>query len=146
MHRFVRGALAGSVATVFMTVPILVAEKLGFIQNPPPREVSARAANRTDALPDSPKPIFSLVWPVAHLAYGAGVGGGFGLVRGVLPSSPVAAGLLVGGGVWAVSYVGYLPALGLYPPPSDDTSPRTVTMIVAHAIYGIALAEICDRL
>ncbi|HEU0164917.1 MAG TPA: DUF6789 family protein [Thermomicrobiales bacterium] len=146
MHRLTRGALAGGAATLLMSVPIVAAEKLGFFQNPPPREISARAANRTDALPDSPEPAFSLVWPVAHLAYGTGVGAGFGLVRRMLPSSPVVTGLIVGGGVWAISYAGYLPALGLYPPPSDDSPPRPVTMIVAHAVYGIALARIYDRL
>jgi hypothetical protein len=145
MNAFVRGTLAGIGGTVAMSVPVFASEKLGLFQTAPPVQISANFAAETPALPERGEEAFPAFWPVAHLSYGAAAGGLFGVLRRRLPSSAPAAGLLFGGVVWAAGYCGFLPALGLYPPPDKDAEPRVVTMIAAHAVYGVTTAILHDR-
>jgi len=42
-------------------------------------------------------------------------------------------------GVWAASYVGWIPALGLLPPPGKDNPRRAWTILTAHVVYGAIL-------
>jgi len=142
MNTMLRGAISGIVATVPMTVPIIVARRTGLIGAPPPVEISANIAARTDLLPERTHEGFPVAWIVAHFGYGAACGTLFALVAPRLPSAPVAKGLVFGELVWAVSYLGYLPAMKLYPAPDDDAPPRTVVMIAAHAVFGLALGHL----
>lgn len=88
----------------------------------------------------------SVAWMAAHEAYGMACGMGYVHVRPLMPSSPRVAGLIFGGAVWGVSYLGYLPALDLYPSPDDDSRSRLTVMVIAHAVFGIVLAEVEHRL
>jgi hypothetical protein len=49
-------------------------------------------------------------------------------------------------GVWAVSYLGYLPALGIRKSAKEDTPQRSAMMIVAHLVWGAALALGFERM
>jgi hypothetical protein len=64
----------------------------------------------------------------------------------VLPRSDLVAGLLFGGVVWGVSYIGLMPSLNLYPSAEDDSNQRQGVMIAAHAVFGTALANIEHQL
>ena len=56
---------------------------------------------------------------------------------------PLLAGPLFGAGLWAFSYVGWLPATGLYPPPTAEPSAGSGLMIPAHLIQtGTATAAV----
>ena len=81
-------------------------------------------------------------WVAAHLGFGAGAGIAYALGRSLFPRSRVLSGLAFGGAVWGISYVGLMPALGLYPAPDEDDPSRTAVMIAAHAVYGVTLAEV----
>src|SRR5680860_1178103 len=144
MHPALRGAVSGVVATVPQTIPIVAAQRLNLIRTPPPVQISDRIASLTDVLPERSEPGFTPVWLGAHIGYGAGCGVVYALVRRLLPRSVPVAGLIFGGGVWGVSYLGFLPALRLYPAPDDDSHPRVGVMILAHAVFGLALARV-DR-
>lgn len=144
--QIVRGAVAGIVGTILMTIPILVGRRLGLFHTPPPVEISANIARRTWLLPERSNPVFPLAWIGAHFAYGAASGVGFTLLRRYLPASPAQAGLLFGLGVWAISYLGYVPALHLYPDPEDDSRPRQAVMIFAHGVFGVSVAGTSQRL
>ena len=142
-----RGALAGALATVAMSGVIALGRALGLFQSPPPKQITANAAaTATDVVPAS-SPGFQATWMLAHLLYGAACGVAFALLRACLP-----AGLLRPGGlafgllVWAVSYLGLMPALKLYPWPWQDDPDRMATTIAAHAVFGLSLAEIDGRL
>ncbi len=146
MNQLVRGAFSGSVATVLMTVVIFGGQKLFGFHTPPPVEITRRVSRRVGISPPRSKEGFQVFWLAGHLAYGAACGVLFALVRRFLPPQPAPAGLIAGGTVWAVSYFGYLPSLSLYPWPEDDPDARTIVMIAAHAVYGVALAETEHRL
>lgn len=146
MHPILRGAISGVVATIPMTVPIVVAQRLNLFRTPPPVQISDTIASITGILPERSERGFTPVWLGAHLGYGAGSGAVYALARRFLPGSTLATGLIFGCAVWGVSYVGYLPALHLYPSPDDDSQPRTAVMMLAHAIFGIVLAGLDRRL
>lgn len=142
MNAILRGTLSGIVATVPMTVPIIMARRTGLIGTPPPVEISANVAARTDLLPERTGWDLPVTWIAAHFSYGAACGTIYALVAPRLLSSPAVKGLVFGELVWAVSYLGYLPAMKLYPAPDDDAPPRTVVMMAAHAVFGVALGHL----
>lgn len=144
MHSMLRGALAGTVATILMSVPVLAGQRLGFFRTAPPREISRNIAEAVPVLPATSGSALSLLWTCSHLAYGATGGVIYSMIRGVLPASALG-GLLFGSGVWATAYLGYLPLLRLYPSPAHDARSRTVVMLIAHATYGVTLALIEDH-
>ena len=146
METLARGALAGLAATVPMTAMIGAAQAAGLIGTPPPVEITENAAEQAGEDPDRQSPEFQAAWLAAHIGYGAACGVVFAAIRPVLPRSDLVAGLLFGGAVWAVSYIGLLPSLNLYPAAEDDSNQRQVAMIAAHAVFGTALAGIEDRL
>ena len=144
VNRLVRGALAGVVATVPMSLVVAAGSAAGPLRDPPPEQISATAAWKAGLRDDLTGASFSVAWMAGHLAYGGACGALYGALRPALPEDRVAAGLVWGGGVWAVSYGLLMPAMGLYPPPSRQDPARSAWMLVAHAVYGVAL-EIADR-
>jgi len=129
-----------------MTIVILGGRKLFGFHTPPPVEITRRITRRVGISPPRSDEGFQVFWLAGHIAYGAACGALYAFVRRWLPSHPVPAGLLTGGAVWGVSYLGYLPALSLYPSPEEDADDRTIVMIAAHAIYGVTLAGTEQRL
>ena len=79
---------------------------------------------------------------LAHFGYGAAVGSLFAPVVEKTGIGGVGSGLLFGLTVWLVSYLGILPALGLFPPPHRETPHRNLLMIAAHLVWGAALGAL----
>ncbi len=52
----------------------------------------------------------------------------------------VPVGLAYGAAIWGVSYMGWVPALGIMPPADRDRRDRQTVMLAAHLVYGTALA------
>ncbi len=48
---------------------------------------------------------------------------------------------MFGSGIWVVSYWGWLPSLGILPPPDRDRVDRQASMLVAHLVFGLALGS-----
>jgi hypothetical protein len=141
MDKRLRGLLAGLAATGPMTAVMAAGRAAGWLGTPPPEEISGRLAARIDVRDEFSPPTFDVAWFANHLAFGAFCGALYASLRGVLtPASPVA-GIEFGFAVWAVSYGGVMPALGLYPSPRRDEPSRIAVMLVAHVVYGVALAE-----
>lgn len=142
-----RGGAAGALATVAMSGAMLAGQALGLMGTAPPKQITATAAHRAGALGALPTPAFKAGWVAAHLLYGMVCGVGYSLLHRVTPRLPRhPLGLAYGLVVWAASYFGLLPALGLYPEPEDDASGRIATMIGAHLVFGVSLAELDRRL
>ena len=47
--------------------------------------------------------------------------------------------------VCAASYAGWIPAVGVLPPPHRDNPRRAWTMLIGHVIYGSVLGAFVDR-
>ncbi len=146
METIVRGAVSGFVATAPMTAVIGLGDAAGLLRTPPPVQITETVAERAGEEPDRGSPAFTAGWLAAHFGYGAVCGAIYAAARPLLPRSDLAAGLLFGGAVWAVSYLELLPALGLFPRATEDAPSRQAVMIAAHAVYGVSLAGIEDAL
>lgn len=127
-----RGAAAGLLGTAALSATLTASKAAGWVPLSAPHEISYRFRAKTGVhhLP---------VWFVGHYAYGVACGGLFSLLRPLVPAPRALAGAAFGLAVWAFSYLGVMPKLGLYPPARWDRPSRRRTMIAGHLIYGLVL-------
>jgi hypothetical protein len=115
-----QGAIGGGVGTLFMSVFMLACGALGVMGEQPPKKVTRRAF--AAIVGNSPSERTSNVLAsFAHLAFGMGAGALFGLLPWRGQARPLSAlqGILFGVGVWATSYHGWIPMLGILPHPPE---------------------------
>lgn len=154
MNRFIAGTVGGVVATYAMT------EAMAFLQRRlpnnrgeplPPRAITegalsgARGHRHNDAeINDSgSNDAWADLSLAAHFAFGAATGAAFGLLGrkpGIVP------GALYGLAVWAGSYLGWVPALGIMPPATRQKPQRNALMIAVHLVWGATLQLATARL
>lgn len=143
LARSLAGAAAGVVATGAMTAWLAVPKLGGALGEPPPRKLTRKLLGRL-GLDVSGAPL-EVVTALSHLAYGAVCGVGYALLTP--PSrSGAARGAAFGTAVWAASYAGWIPKVGLMPPPQADRPGRPTSMVVAHLVFGAALGRVYRRL
>lgn len=136
------GALAGAVATIFMSVLMLAAGRAGLMGMQPPEAITERVLGWRSRLPWR-EDESNLAASVAHVGFGAVAGAVFGLARRFVPGATLpGAGILYGLGVWATAYLGWVPALGILPPATEDRPGRPASMIAAHVVYGAVLGAL----
>jgi hypothetical protein len=134
----VADAVGGVIATAAMSAVMIAGDRAGLLGEPPPVAVT-RSALRGAGV-ERPSRAAGMLAPVAHLWFGAQGGVAFGILRRLVPRVPgVILGPLFALGVYGVSYKGWIPALGILPPPEDDRPGRPTVMIAAHVVYGLAL-------
>ena len=138
------GAAAGMIATAPMTLFMIAAFKLlpRREQYPlPPRQVTMGVleAVHVDQPIDEPAEK-SAVTLGAHFLYGAAAGALYSPVAGGTGLPRALEGAALGATVWTVSYAGYLPVIGLMPPPTNTPVRRNVLMFVANVLWGVATA------
>lgn len=150
MNGLIKGAIAGFIATIPMTIAMkaLHAQLPRDEQYPlPPRLIVESAAEKLeveDELRDEDE--FALT-VASHFAYGAATGAIYSAgveLQGIEPS--VASGVAYGLGVWTVSYLGLLPGLGILTRATEHPARRNALMIAAHVVWGAALGETARRL
>jgi hypothetical protein len=146
-RRLFIGGNAGLIGTIAMSLVIAAAKALQLIYEPPPRQITLNFHRKTGVLDrvSSPEGL-TASWVGAHIGYGATGGALYAAIRPLIPLSAPVAGLVYGCLVWAASYLGLMPAFGLYPWPKDDSSSRRFAMIAAHAVYGVATATAVELL
>ena len=163
--RSLRGALAGLVATAPMTGVMLgIKQLLPPIQRfpLPPRRITLHLAAAGGLLGRLPRPLDMLATLLLHFGFGATAGAVYAwtAARVRLPwHGPhvrlagrrvrllaVARGLAFGLLVWAVSYAGWLPALGILAPAQDVPRGRNLLMIAAHLVWGACAGLLVDAL
>lgn len=135
------GGIAGCAGTASMSAVMIAASRAGLLGRQPPERVAEEAlgavgiqhAARTQ----------DLLAVALHFGFGAAMGALFGLLhrRLTLKVGAEPQGLIFGTLVWATSYKGWLPALGIMPPPERDRPGRPQTMILAHWVYGWTLGR-----
>jgi uncharacterized membrane protein YagU involved in acid resistance len=138
-----RGAVAGTVATGLMSGVMLGASRLGITGELPPKKIASKLLDRGGFDPSEGQR--NALASLLHVAFGAGAGAAFGVVapRVSVPTLPL--GIAYGAAIWGVSYMGWVPALGIMPPADDDRRGRQVVMFVCHLIYGAALGALAGR-
>lgn len=145
------GAGAGAAATLAMSALMLVAQRSGLLGRSPPRHIVDHALAGLHLRNEVSRNERQLLAAMAHLAFGASQGALYAALhhwrdqwlarREQRPRPPSAAtavpfALLV----WAASYVGWIPALGILPSPPRDRPGRPMSMVLAHVVYGVTLA------
>ena len=137
----VTGAGAGLVAVLPMTGVMALVNSLLPERDQralPPREISQKAAEKTGAgRPDDEENL--ILTGFTHTGFSVAAGALYGTIAGRVPIPPVASGVLFGVGVWAVSYLGWLPALRLYGTPEEQPKGRNAMMVIAHLVWGASL-------
>jgi uncharacterized membrane protein YagU involved in acid resistance len=83
---------------------------------------------------------------VNHYAYGTAAGSLFGLIAPRRRGAAVTAGIGYGLFVWAGSYLGLLPALGILTPATKHPAKRNALMILAHVVWGATLGLLVSAL
>ncbi len=133
-----KGALAGAGATLVMSGVMAGFHRLGLLGEPPPRRFVRRGLAALGLRPGEPG--LELLTALAHLGFGAGVGALYGAAVALRPGvAGPASGVATGLAVWGASYAGWVPALGLLPPPDADRPGRPTAMVASHVAFGAAL-------
>jgi hypothetical protein len=139
----VDGGIGGGIGTVVMSLVMRGARRAGLVGELPP---SRMAAALLDAVGVGARPRWArdMLAVVLHLGFGVAAGLLFALGCGRLraPLAPALQGLAYGLVVWLVSYMGWVPAVGLLPPATRDEPRRPVVMVLAHLVYGAALGAL----
>ncbi len=139
------GAASGAVATVAMSALMGVFDALGIQESQPPREIASRTLASAGVAHDPESAPHNVFSALTHLAFGAAAGAAYAPIEKRLTVPPVASGIGWATVVWATSYLGWLPALGLQPPPREN-APRLLPMLAAHVVYGAVLGVVTRAL
>lgn len=148
--RLLSGALAGTIATAPMTAFMTRAYRLLPPEEKtplPPAEITAKVTEETGLRPHLDRDARRRTTLIAHFGYGAACGALYAALPPRLDAlPPIRRGIGFGLAVWAVSYLGLLPALGLLPPATQNPARRNALMIAAHVVFGAALGLLAERL
>lgn len=143
-----RGAAGGVAGTVVFTAFMWGAQRLGLLGEMPPTTLTRRTVEALTGV-RPPRPALRVLTTIGHFAYGAGTGALFGFaVRSLAArgSSRAHTATLAGAGfgalVYAVSYMGWVPAVGLMPPPHRDRPARPLVTFLGHLLFGGVLGAI----
>jgi Na+/proline symporter len=140
------GGIGGCIGTVVMSAVMLAAEKAGFMDRQPPEEIAGAALDAA-GMTDRAEETEDVLAVLGHFGFGIAAGALFGLLhrRLRLPIPAALHGVVFGSLVWAASYKGWIPALGIMPPPERDQPGRPTSMVLAHWFYGGTLGTFVGR-
>ncbi|MEW6271734.1 MAG: DUF6789 family protein [Thermodesulfobacteriota bacterium] len=145
--------LAGVVGGVTATLPMTAAMELWHGALPasqrhplPPRRIEERVTKGAGVGAQLAERDDLALTMLLHFGFGGAAGGLYGAVADRLPGPAVAKGVTFGLGVWAVSYLCGLPALGLERSALREPVERNVLMIAAHVVWGAALGATFAKL
>jgi hypothetical protein len=139
------GAFAGTAATAVMSAVMLAAQRAGLEGEQPPEAIVESGLDAADV--ERSERTENALASLAHLGFGSSVGAVYALLRRWLdtPGPETLHGVGYGLGVWGVSYLGWVPALGILPPVTRDRRDRQATMLLGHAVYGAVLGALVGR-
>lgn len=146
MQKLLRGTASGALATLAMSAIMYAAKRAGMLGEPPPRKITRSFVYALGVHPK--RRSLDLASLAAHVGFGAGMGGLYGLAKRRRSSRfrAAGAGLLYGAAIWTLSYAGWVPSLGIMAQPAHDRPGRPTAMLAAHAVYGAVLAELVNDL
>jgi uncharacterized membrane protein YagU involved in acid resistance len=136
------GALAGFLATIPMTIFMLITQPFlpkGQRYDLPPEIITKELAHRMHVRHHMSKAQILATTLVSHFGYGATMGVLYSPLGQRTSSTAPVQGSLFGLFVWAASYLGLLPLLGMSESGHNEPKHRNLMMIAAHLIWGAAL-------
>lgn len=149
MNRFAAGALAGLTATVPMPLAMIVLRRLlpTSDETPlPPEQITAETVEKTGAAERPDPGALRPLALAAHLGFGAAAGALYApLAAPKRDLPPAARGVGYGLGVWAASYLGWLPGAGLLPHATEQPTRLGVMMGLSHVVWGGVLGHLTER-
>ena len=137
------GAAAGAAATFLLQGMRTSEQKLFPETMPPMLDPGAFMVERAEELiPEEtreqmPATVEKVAGKSLALGYGMTARALYGTLR-PRPGKRLIDGTALGLGVWAVGYLGWLPALGLMPPVQQQETEQVAGPIVQHVIFGLA--------
>ena len=144
MKLLARGTLAGLVGTALMTAAMLPSKQVSMSPGKvAPRQITENLLNRLGVRRHLSRPAFEASWVALHFAYGtvSGVASALGQ-RAIGRERPLLAGPVFGTVLWAAGYCGWLPLVGLYPPPTRLPKRQVgAELIATHLVYGATTAQ-----
>ncbi len=146
---FLKGALAGFVATLPMSIFMLATQR--FLPKRqqyelPPEMITKELAHRAHVRHHLNKQLILGATTVSHFGYGAVVGAAYGPLQKRVPLSTIVQGVLYGLFVWAASYLGLLPLLGISASGHKEPVRRNLMMIAAHVVWGASMGAMARLL
>jgi hypothetical protein len=142
-----RGAWQGAAATLPMTLTMAAANQATGapvrVRSLPPTRLGKKVSVALGLPARMRKPARIGLGLVAHLCIGATLGAGFALLARRFPSlsrRKLRSGIAFGTVVWAATYGGVLPGVGLLEPPHRSPRGQAAAVLAAHWVYGAALA------
>ena len=141
----VGGVLGGTAGAALMLPLFEGAKRAGMLTEAPPVRVvdqAADAAETTAVDGQIEKGEREGVAVGSHLLYGAVAGALYGLAQDELALPTVPAGAAYGLALWAVGYLGWMPAAGVLPQPWRQQPGDALTPVAAHLVYGLALGAV----
>ena len=148
-RKLLKGALAGFVATVPMSLSLLV----GWMLLPrrekyhlPSRLITEEITEQLGIEDEMSEDQLIVATVASHFGYGALVGSIYALFEQRLPIYSGFKGVLAGLTIWAGSYLGWLPALDILPPATKHPWRRNLMMILAHVVWGATLGAVTQKL
>jgi uncharacterized membrane protein YagU involved in acid resistance len=144
-----KGTLVGLIATAPMTLTMAALFRLLPARQQyrlPPRQITMQVVGAPMVRENLNEPTRSNLTLVAHFAYGAACGATYAPLARWLRPPGAAGGISHGVAVWTVSYLGWLPALGILPPATRHPAERNALMIAAHIVWGAAAGALLERL
>ena len=144
MKSLARGALAGLAGTALMTAAMLPLKKASMSPGKvAPRQIADKLLNKLGLRDYLSPPAFEASWMALHFGYGTASGVAYALVQKAIGRErPVVEGLVFGTALWAAGYCGWLPLMGLYPPPTRLPRRKVaVELVGSHLVYGVSTAQ-----
>jgi putative membrane protein len=144
-----KGAIAGAAATIPMTAFMLAMQRnLPKDQRYelPPEKITKEIADRTNVSEHMNKQQQVGASLLSHLGYGASMGSIYAPIARRVPLSPLIKGTLFGLVIWAVSYLGWMPAVKFSTSATEEPANRNLLMIGAHIIWGSATGVVMNLL
>lgn len=141
----VKGALAGTLATLPMTVFMLATQRFlprGQRYELPPELLVKEMSKRAHIRLHWNKKLLMGATVVSHFGYGAAMGVLYSPIEKQKSLPRPLTGTLFGLWVWASNYLGLLPLLRMRASGPREPGQRNLMMIAAHVVWGSALGAI----
>ncbi len=141
------GAVAGAAATVPMTLTLFaVAPFLPDVRAFPPRMAVRMVTGKAGLWQQLPARQRSRLSWLGHFGYGALMGSVYAPLAARSGTGGAGSGVAFGLAVWAGSYLGALPALGIRRPLRKSFRDDHVQLVVGHLVWGAALGWLAKSL